>query len=331
MGYEDLRIRDISRFTGEWSPPIGAMGGPPAHELYRDLVLFAGLQLFQDKDSHPWVVFRDGAQRRPFAVPSVQLRNALDRFRMHRNSRPLPGSDLEEFVRIVEARISDPDVKIPALRGPLSEGPPTVQERSAAPPSEIGHDPSLPLTAGSADAVHENAGINELAAAESDRRPEATMGDVGGSARAAAAADTPLRVNPTVSGGMLLSTAQGANVARYVRVLRSLLRGGDWMGTTRELSEATRDEPLTLYGSLLRYRAELADNDILVTSVDLDEGFRWLVVDRARVRDAADAKSHGEHGRVTEGDKEASKSSATVPEGQSGPVPASAPAASAPS
>lgn len=327
MGFEDLRIRDISRISGEWAPPIGAMGGPPAHELYRDLVMYAGLQLFQDKESHPWVVFRDGAHRRPFAVPSVQLRNALDRFRMHRNSRPVPGSDLEEFVRIVEARISDPDVKIPTLRGPLVEGPESVEERRAHPTTEIRTGAWDRDGAEGAGITTDGAEAGRSAYSPPEHPADSPLRESGSPPRPPAASDIPLGVRPGISGGMVLSTAQGANVARYVRVLRSLLRSGDWMGTTRELSEATRDDPLTLYGSLLRYRAELADNDILVTSVDLDEGFRWLVVDRARVRDATDEKAHGAQDPANGTASEARNPSSAAPEGPREPAAGPAPAA----
>lgn len=283
MGYEDIRIRDISRISGEWAPPVGALGGPPAHELYRDLVTYAGLQLFQDIRGHPWVLLRDGAQRRAFPVPSVELRSALDRFRMRRNSRPLPKSDLAEFVRIVEARISDPDVKIPVLRSPVAEGgspagrhpPPPAQEGPATSPgapsdSPLDPAPKEPAAPRPADGP----------------TPLASPGPEG--VDATGPLSVGRRLNPSISGGRLLSSHDTAEVARYVRTLRRLVRDGDWMGTTRELSQETRDDPLTLYGSLLRYRSELADNGLLFASVDVVEGFRWVVMDRTKLRTSVD-------------------------------------------
>jgi len=287
VGFDDLRIRDISRFSGEWSPPIGALGGPPAHELYRDLVLYAGLQLFQDARSRPWVVFRDGAQRRSFSVPSIELRNALDRFRMHRSARPLPRGDLDEFVRIVEARVSDPDVKIPLLRSPLVDGAPATDgDRRLFEPSS---------TDRAAQAHTPTPTASSPTGSESEPSPPSTAVIV--PARTSAAGREflpPTWVNvprpgleASISGGALLPPRRSADATRYVRALRRLLRDGDWMGTTRELAEVTRDDPLTLYASLLRYRAELADNDILLANVEVGEGFRWLVVDRSRVRNLA--------------------------------------------
>ena len=287
MGYDDLRIRDISRFSGEWSPPIGALGGPPAHELYRDLVLYAGLQLFQDARSRPWVVFRDGAQRRSFSVPSIELRNALDRFRMHRSARPLPRGDLDEFVRIVEARVSDPDVRIPLLRSPLVDGAPAAEgDRRLFGPSPTDRSAAAQTSAPPTSAPM---------ASEAEPSPPSPAVPV--TARASSAVREflpPTWVNvprpgldASISGGTLLPARRSADATRYVRALRRLLRDGDWMGTTRELAEVTRDDPLTLYASLLRYRAELADNDILLANVEVGEGFRWLVVDRSRVRNLA--------------------------------------------
>jgi len=283
VGFDDLRIRDISRFSGEWSPPIGALGGPPAHELYRDLVLYAGLQLFQDARGRPWVVFRDGAQRRSFSVPSIELRSALDRFRMHRSARPLPRADLDEFVRIVEARVSDPDVKIPVLRSPLVDGAavlvPNDARRSMAepgpptlvpPPAPATSEGGSEGTAGPSPAIASSAGMSELFT------PPAATGTFVPIVRQ--------ELNPSISGGASAPPRRSTEVARYVRVLRRLVRDGDWIGTTRELSQATRDDPVTLYASLLRYRSELVENDLLLANVELGEGFRWLIVDAARLR-----------------------------------------------
>ena len=112
----DIVIRDVSRIpTREWVPPIGAMGGPPAHELYRDLVLRAGLRLFRDHRGHPYLALKDGEHRRTFRVPSLELREALDRFRMGRNLRLVPEPELIEFARVVAARVSDPDLFVPTL------------------------------------------------------------------------------------------------------------------------------------------------------------------------------------------------------------------------
>ncbi|MCI4372752.1 MAG: hypothetical protein L3K02_03815, partial [Thermoplasmata archaeon] len=138
MALDEVKIRDLSRpNTSEWTPPIGAMGGPPAHELYRDLVAHGGLRLMRDRDGNPWVEMQDGERRRSFRVPGVALRGALDRFRMRRNLRPAPETDLEDFARVVSARVSDPDVRLPAYDLAASERAPPAPEppSSYAPPS----------------------------------------------------------------------------------------------------------------------------------------------------------------------------------------------------
>jgi hypothetical protein len=285
MGYDTLRIRDVSRLYGRWVPPIGAMGGPPAHELYTDLVVYAGLELFRDNGSRPWVVLRDGAHRHAFPVPSPELRGALDRFRMRRNVRPLPEADIVEFVRIIEARASDPDVEIPTIKAPVVEraatpqpGPQEAPSSSEAPPrSPDSQEPSPPVPTGF--------GATKPDSPPSLDGPSAPMAL--GPGVSAGSSLPPGPMNLAISGARQLPSPQDAGLARYVRSFRRLLRDGDWMGTTRELSEWTGDEPLTLYGSMLRYRSGLADNDILLSYVEVGESFRWLVVDRTKVRNPA--------------------------------------------
>ena len=120
---DEVRILDLSGGPrAEWQPPIGALGGPPAHELYHDLVVHAGLRLLRDDDGDPWIEIQDGERRRAFRVPSLEMRAALDRFRMRRNLRPVPDNDIQDFVRVVEARILDPDAAIPASPPTVSEG-----------------------------------------------------------------------------------------------------------------------------------------------------------------------------------------------------------------
>jgi hypothetical protein len=282
VGFEDLRIRDVSRLLGEWSPPIGALGGPPAHELYRDLVVYAGLQLFRDARSRPWVTLRDGAHRHAFAVPSAELRGALDRFRMRRNVRPLPESDIDEFVRIINARASDPDVEIPTLKAPVAEpstapesGAPARREVVDVPPPSGTDSERAPLAARVAvPAVAPPVLPADPTPPPAPRDPTAWAGD--------AAAEPP--INSSISGGYRFAPLPDPSLARYVRVFRRLVHDGDWMGTTRELADLTRDDPFTLYTTLLRYRSELAKNDILLASVEAGDGYRWLAVDRSKFR-----------------------------------------------
>jgi len=301
VSYEELGIRDISRMTGEWVPSVGALGGPPSHELYRELVVHADFRLFQDSRARPWVVMRDGLHRHAFRVPSGELRAAIDRFRLRRNVRPLPDNDIEEFVRIIEARVTDPDVRIPVLKLPLVE--PGVPSRPTSAPAVVPFDPPEPRPA-RAGLAPPPLGI-PTRATELDGSTAETAGTVLGEPSAPdvdEGAPDPPPLDLARSGGVVfapLESSGESDLQRYVRVLRRLVRDGDWMGTTRDLSEEIRDDPFTLYTSLLRYRSEIARNNILIANVEDARGLCWLAVDRSRVRGGSDRPLASDRSRST--------------------------------
>ncbi len=300
VSFGDVKIRDVSRLTGEWTPPISAMGGPPAHELYMDLVLYAGLQLFRDAKSRPWVVLRDGAQRRAFRAPSDELRSALDRFRMRRNVRPVPESDIDEFVRIVEARVSDPDVEIPLLRSPMVERTsiplrdpaPTRTTWRGAPQGDGPWDQS--------DTASRDLDDRDGNPSESPSYPSPPRIRDAGEPRDTERTGPAYTLDSSTSGARRLPAGPQTRLTRYLEVLRGLVRDGDWMGTTRELSRLTEDDPFTLFETLLKYRSQLADHDILIANIDVGDGYRWLAVDRAKVRTAIEARQASEPGFLAE-------------------------------
>ena len=308
MGVEEIRIREVSRYAeGEWIPPIDAMGGPPAHVLYHDLVRFAGLRLFCDGKSRPWAALQDGAHRRAFPVPSPELRGAIDRFRMRRNLRPVPEDDIAQFVRIVVARVFDPDVETPRLGSPMYErmpagdaparsmplpsraSPPwsesaSVPSRDTAPPSrwaELGREVETLLD-----------DLGEAPTARSPVPPAVPLAPRPGRRLASGPPPEPKLADPPAefsrSGGRAFESADEEGSPRYVRVITGLVRDGAWMGTTRELSELTGDDPITVFDSLIRYRTELASHDLLVANVRVEDGYRWLAVDRSRVHSAGE-------------------------------------------
>jgi hypothetical protein len=239
-----IKIRDVAMPpVSDWTPPIGAMGGPPAHELYRDLVLHAGLKLYRGPSREPWVVLKDGERRRGFVVPSPELRGALDRFRMRRNLRPVAERDIDDFVRIVEARVSDPDVALPRLE------------------EEVGGVPSFAAT--------------HLLPGEETEGPwtEEPLAETREVAFPVAA----------ISGGRAEPEDPTVTIPRYVRVLRELVRNGEWMGTTAELSQRVGDDPERVFGTLIEHRIRFAEGGVVVAPVEVEEGWRWLAVDRTRV------------------------------------------------
>lgn len=421
MFTNEVRIRDISRnSSNEWTPPIGAMGGPPAHELYRDLVLYAGLRLLRDNEGHPWVAMQDGERRRTFRVPSAELRGALDRFRMRRNLRPVPETDLEDFTRIIEARISDPDIRIPSLLdsalpridpndGSFHSAAPMTPGRAAAPireevpddldrpaePGPIGSvrapppsppslvarsppelvvqprsDPPLPL---------EDPDLPEPED-EPESDPVASTTVRSGPSWVMHAARSPVRTNPepepgrwpvppppvtapapwreerappkgaeeprapspalerevdallealedpserrpriprllapappwsegqespappvraprvapeSISGGRLEVPDPMGSLPTYIRVLKHLVSHGGWLGTTTELARLTGEDPETVFASLLQYRPNLNQNNIVVATVEVEDGWRWLAVDRSQLQSGRESE-----------------------------------------
>ncbi|MGD0257942.1 MAG: hypothetical protein ABSB90_08735, partial [Thermoplasmata archaeon] len=51
-----------------------------------------------------------------------------------------------------------------------------------------------------------------------------------------------------------------------------------------ELGRLTREDPDAVFGSLLKYHSQLTQNHLVVAPVEVEDGWRWLVVDRTRLR-----------------------------------------------
>jgi hypothetical protein len=286
---DEVKIRDLSRpNSNEWTPPIGAMGGPPAHELYRDLVAHGGLRLMRDRDGNPWVEMQDGERRRSFRVPGMALRGALDRFRMRRNLRPAPESDLEDFARVVAARVSDPDVRLPFYDLVARERAPPAPEPGGDPAPELDStDPDVstgsPLEEELArvlQEVDEVRGGPEVSAPVS--APEAPWKETPEDGETAVA--SMVAVDSSISGGVRTPIGPEDPLPRYLRVLRGLAAGGGWLGTLGELGRLTREDPDAVFGSLLKFHSQLTQNHLVVAPVEVEDGWRWLVVDRTRLR-----------------------------------------------
>lgn len=87
------------------------------------------------------------------------------------------------------------------------------------------------------------------------------------------------------SGGFMRAGRKEPPLPHYIRVLQSLVRNGGWMGTTRDLSARLGEDETMLTETLIRYRADLAEFGIVVANVQVESGWRLLVVDRARLDD----------------------------------------------
>ncbi len=253
MESDEIRIRELVQHqTGEWVPPISALGGPPAHALYHELVLHAGLKLYRDEEGEPLLVFLDGESRRSFRCPSPELMGALDRFRMRRGVRPSPSKDIDDFVRIVHARVTDPDAHVPL---PPSNVPEPMATETASPPS-----PRISI---------ENPETPAQPAIPGDPWVPASIPGL----------------SVAFSGGFMRSGRKEFPLPHYIRVLQSLVRNGGWMGTAQDLSARLGEDETLLTQTLIRYRADLAEFGIVVANVQVESGWRLLVVDRARLDD----------------------------------------------
>jgi hypothetical protein len=288
---DELRILDLSRRPrGEWEPPIGAMGGPPAHELYHDLVVHAGLRLMRDLEGQPWIEIQDGEQRRAFAVPSPELRGALDRFRMRRNLRPVPESDIEEFARVVEARVTDPDVAFPE-RG---DSPAPLVPAEPAPADGAG-DGRTPL-AEDGWAVQRLDRLMEEVDEIQGRRPSEPEPARDPPWWSRFGHPVPLhsrmphRWHASMSGGRQEAPSADGDLSRYLRALRELVRDGAWIGPLHEIGRRTGDDPEAVFAALLKYHTDLVTEGLVVAPVELEDGWRWMVVDRSRIPVARDGE-----------------------------------------
>jgi hypothetical protein len=253
MESDEVRIRDLVQHqTGEWVPPISALGGPPAHALYHELVLHAGLKLYRDPEGEPLLVFLDGESRRTFRCPSPDLMGALDRFRMRRGVRPSPAKDIDDFVRIVHARVTDPDANVPlppsGVPEPMEADPPSLP--APTPPAEMPASLAKPAIPGD------------------PWIPASIPG-----------------LSVAFSGGFMRAGRKEFPLPHYIRVLQGLVRNGGWMGTTQDLSARLGEDEALLTQTLIRYRADLAEFGIVVANVQVESGWRLLVVDRARLDD----------------------------------------------
>ncbi len=295
MTDEELRILDLSRRPrGEWEPPIGAMGGPPAHELYHELVNHAGLRVLRDLDGHPWIEIQDGERRRALAVPSDELRAALDRFRMRRGLRPVPDSDIEEFARVVIARASDPDVAFPERSHPETPRPAADAAASVD---------AAPTPAEEPDG-------DGWAVERLDRMME-EVDEIQG--RASPAPETPRDVpwwsqyghpvplhsrlphrwHASMSGARQERPTPDGDLSRYLRALRELVRDGAWIGPLNEIGRRTGDDPETVFAALLKYHTDLVTEGLVVAPVELEEGWRWMIVDRSRIPTPSGERDRG--------------------------------------
>lgn len=238
----------------EWVPPISALGGPPAHVLYNELVMYAGMKVYRTDEGEPLLVFLDGETRRSFRTPSPEFMGALDRFRMRRGLRPSATKDVDDFVRIIHARITDPDAHVPL--------PPSDMPVPSRP------EPDVTVPVGGGDRARHKIPVAAPTIPGDPWVPATIPG-----------------LSLSFSGGFMHAGRKEPPLPHYVRVLQRLIRTGGWMGTAQDLSSRLGEEESRLTENLIRYRADLAEFGIVVANVQVESGWRLLVVDRARLDD----------------------------------------------
>jgi hypothetical protein len=238
----------------------------------------------RDAEGNPWVELQDGERRHRFQVPGTALRGALDRFRMRRNLRPVPEGDLDDFARVALARVSDPDVHLPLVDPTTPEG------------DSPGGDPPEPLEGDREDESGQSRLDRELdsvlaevrAVREGPHPPAPRWYLVGPGPTAAPRSFTSglsvPQLDLSISGGVQRIPSLGATLPKYLEVLRDLVQGGGWIGTLGELGKLTGEDPEVVYSTLLKYHADLTGNNLVVAPVEVEDGWRWLIVDRSRLR-----------------------------------------------
>jgi len=87
-----------------------------------------------------------------------------------------------------------------------------------------------------------------------------------------------------ISGGRAAPATVPGTLPTYLRVLKNLVSHGGWLGTTTELARLTGEDPETVFASLLEYRSSLNQNNIVVATVEVEDGWRWLAVDRNKLQ-----------------------------------------------
>jgi len=267
----------------EWEPPVGPLGGPAALELYHELVAHAGMRLLRDDEGRPWIEMKDGEQRRRISVPSAEMRGAIDRFRLRRGVRPLPAPDLEEFVRVVEARITDPDAVIPTIDPPEDAPGPEEDAVATDPPSpEARSEPASAVERLDRlmREVDEIQGRHPAEDAEGRASPP-WWSEFGHPVPLHSR--LPHRWQASVSGGRREAPSADGDLTRYLGALRELVRDGTWIGPIQEIGRRTGDDPETVFASLLRYHIDLVSRGLVVAPVELEEGWQWVVVDREQI------------------------------------------------
>jgi hypothetical protein len=199
----------------------------------------------------------------------------------------VPESDIDEFARVVEARVSDPDVEIPfASIDSETEVRPSPTDTDSgpkppeAPPSKDGWAvDELDHLMREIDSVQGRTSASDLAS--KDAAPWVRY-----SHPVPLHSRLPHRWHASVSGGRSAPSGIEPGLPRYVRVLRELVQEGSWIGSLGEIARRTGDDTDHAFANLLKFHADLVGKDLVVAPVEVERGWQWLVVDRSRIRPA---------------------------------------------
>jgi hypothetical protein len=198
---------------------------------------------------------------------------------MRRNQRPVPDAELAELARVVEARVSDPDIIVPSRDvGDLERPRALLPDRSREVPADAPAR-SIPMA--------ETAPEPDLPGVDGIGNPP----PLGSTAAKAPSAWTDivehLGPNSVPARPLVASTSGGrrtppapSELPRYLSAIRDLVVGGGWIGTMSELSSLIGEKPEQVFADLRAHRSELASYGLVVTPVETEDGWRWAAFDR---------------------------------------------------
>jgi hypothetical protein len=219
---------------------------------------------------------------------------------MRRNLRPVPEADIVEFARVVEARVSDPDVEIPTPP-PEAGAPETAAVEVEATESEFDPEatprPLTPVGSKAGWAVDELDHLMREVDSVQGRgeAPSPPVKEPASWSRFAHPVPLhsrlPHRWHASVSSAQRTDPDADPGLPRYIRVLRELVQEGSWIGTLAEIARRTGDDTDRVFANLLKFHADLVSKDLVVAPVEVEQGWQWLVVDRSRIRPTAAAAS----------------------------------------
>ena len=132
-----VSVVDLAKRPRIWRPAIDDLNPRGEVQLYHDLADLAELRVSRDPSGNPLVAVSEGdGSVALYRVPSVDLFRFLDRFALSRHRHLPTPKTLENFVRLLQARVSsrsfEPDPPFVGERAPWNEARALPSEAESA-------------------------------------------------------------------------------------------------------------------------------------------------------------------------------------------------------